>query len=297
MAERRQVQHFNDINECHAAMGFTGRTDLPDFHVYTIAETYPSTREVMPPYTLRFYCLSLHEQAADGQLEVNAYPIIPHNDTLGFQPPGHISAWVRGAQERGYLLYFQPEFLLPFATPLAEVFPFFRATEVNVLSLTPADKGIMTDAFARLILLYGRPHPYRVPLLQHGLMQILFECQSLYERAPRSLLTETPTLVTRFRQAVEGHYLTHQRVQEYADLLGVTAHYLSQAVSTSLGQRAYDVIMARVLVEAKKLLRYTDLPQTEIAIYLGFRNPTHFTRWFKRYTSQTPSAYRQPLPH
>ncbi len=41
MQRRKQVLHFGDINHSHEVMGFTGRTDLHDFHVYTLEETYP----------------------------------------------------------------------------------------------------------------------------------------------------------------------------------------------------------------------------------------------------------------
>jgi AraC family transcriptional regulator, transcriptional activator of pobA len=51
---RKRVLHFDDINSSHEFIGFTGRTDIPGFHVYTIEETYPFTRQVMPPYTFRF---------------------------------------------------------------------------------------------------------------------------------------------------------------------------------------------------------------------------------------------------
>lgn len=62
MQHQRRILHFDDINQSHEAMGFAGRTDLPDFHVYTLEETYPSTRKLMPPYTLRFYCVMLLEE-------------------------------------------------------------------------------------------------------------------------------------------------------------------------------------------------------------------------------------------
>ena len=275
-------------------MGFVGRTDLPDFHVYTIEETYPSTCQVMSPYTLRFYSLTLHEHSEDAQLELNAQRVEDYSDTIAFQPPGHVAAWIRGARERGYILYFQPEFLSESLMPLHEEFPFLRPSQVVVLALTSTEKAILRQHFAQLGATYQRPHPYRIPMLQLGLRMLLFECKAIAERQgiPAAPSNTPVPLIARFRQAIDEHYLTRQRVQDYADLLGVTPNYLSQIVSATLGQRAYDLIMERVVIEAQKLLRYTDLSSATITNYLGFAEPTHFARFFKHRVGLSPSEYR-----
>ncbi|MEL6150667.1 MAG: hypothetical protein AAFR56_13655, partial [Chloroflexota bacterium] len=66
-----QIQTYNDINESHAATGYHGRTDLPGFHIFPMADTYPSTRQVMPPYRFNFYQIVLFEHAPDATLSMN----------------------------------------------------------------------------------------------------------------------------------------------------------------------------------------------------------------------------------
>ena len=56
---------------------------------------------------------------------------------------------------------------------------------------------------------------------------------------------------------------------------------------------AHRLIVERVVLEAKKLLTYTDLNAAEIAHFLGFDEPTHFGRFFRRYVGTTPLAWRQ----
>ncbi len=296
MQRRKQILHFDDINHSHEVMGFTGRTDLPDFHAYTLEETYPSTRKVMPPYTLRFYCIMLLEDNShDAVIELNTERLSGPSNTISFQSPGHVSAWVRGEAQRGFIVYFQPEFLSRHSTSLLEDFPFFRPTEINVLPLTPQEKAALRDHFARLEHTFKSHHPYRVPMLQALLLALLFDCKGLYE-SYRSNQENPPvksTLATHFQQLLEQHYLSRQSVQAYAELLNVTPKHLSQAVSNTLGRRAYDLIVDRLLIEAKKLLRYTDLSVAEVAEYLGFEEPTHFARFFKRKLVLTPLEYRR----
>jgi len=294
---RKELLHFDKINQCHAAMGFSGRTDLPDFHIFTLAETYPSTRQVMPPYTLRFYAIVLLENSHDAILDLNTQRQTGPSELLSFQAPGHVSAWVRGAAQQGFVLYFQPEFLSHHGRPLPEEFPFLRINAVNFVWLTPAEKAALREHFVHLVQTFHRPHPYRVAMLQALLLALLFDCKAVYERAHAGQAqgATTANLATRFQQLLEQHYLTHQSVQAYATLLHVTPNHLSHAVSVTLGRTAGDLIAERLLLEAKKLLHYTDLPVVEIADYLGFAEPTHFSRFFKHQTTLTPLAYRRQL--
>jgi len=296
MQHQRQILHFDDINQSHEAMGFVGRTDLPDFHVYTLEETYPSTRRVMPPYTLRFYCvLLLEEQSHDAIIELNTERIEGPSNTISFQPPGHVSTWIRGEAQHGFIVYFQPEFLSHHARPLLEDFPFFNPIESNVLPLTSQEKDALREYFVHLLHTFKSQHRYRVPILQALLLALLFDCKGLYETycLSQEKTASKPSLAQRFQLALEQHYRTRQSVQAYAELLHVSPNHLSQAVANTFGRGAHDLIADRLLLEARKLLRYTDLTITEIADYLGFEEPTHFGRFFKRNLSLTPLEYRR----
>lgn len=205
-----------------------------------------------------------------------------------------MSAWVRGEAQRGFLLYFQPEFLSHHPIPLLEEFPFFRPAEMNILPLTSKEKATLRDHFLRLEDTFKTPHLYRTPMLQALLLALLFDCKGLHEvhHAYQRQSSLHLSLAAQFLRALEQHYLTLRTVQAYADLLHVTPNHLSQAVSNEVGRKAYDLITERVLLEAKKLLYYTDLSVGEVADYLGFEEPTHFIRFFKRKLALTPLEYR-----
>lgn len=292
---KRKILHFDDINTSHAATGFVGRTDLSEFHVFTLEETYPSTKKVMPPYTFRFYCVTLLENSADATLEVNAERTSGYGNLLSFQSPGHVFAWIRGEAQRGFIVYFQPEFLSHYSTQLQEEFPFFKPTEMNVFAIASEEKAELREQLAKLHQTFYKQHPYRTQMLQALLVAFLYDAKALYERYNLNLEQQgtKSNLTTRFQQLLEQHYLTKQSIKEYAAMLNVSPNHLSQSVSSTLGQKASDLITARVLLEAKKLLRYSELSIAEIADYLGFSEPTHFTRFFKRGVKVKPLEYRQ----
>jgi AraC-like DNA-binding protein len=290
-----RIQVFNDINDSHAATGYTGRTDLPSFHIFTLEDTYPETRTVMPPYTFAFYQVVLLEHSDDAVLNINAEAIAPLSDSVTFASPAHVLAWVRGTAQRGFILYFKDEFLAHYPVPISDEFPYFRLTEINLLRVNGEEKQTLRNHFAQMLTLFHSLHPYRVQMLQALLLVLLFDCKRLYEIQQQTMKQTSPrdALALRFQHFVNQHYLTRKTVQAYADLLAVSPDYLGQTIRATTGKTAHRLIAERILLEAKKLLTYSDLNIAEIAQHLGYDEPTHFGRFFRRYVGTSPRTWRQ----
>ncbi|MBI1276600.1 MAG: helix-turn-helix domain-containing protein [Anaerolineaceae bacterium] len=289
------IQVYNEINEANAATGFDGRTDLPNFFVFTIEDTYPTTRQVMMPYTFNFFQVALLENSSDATLNMNTEIVADLNDSLSFASPEHVLAWIRGEAQRGFIIYFKADFLAQYPIPVQEAFPFFRLTELNVVRVGKSDKAPLKDHFSRLHDMFHSPHPYRVQILQAWLLALLFDGKRLYDEQQQRI-TQAPAksiLTFRFQQFINQHYLTYKTVEAYAKLLNVSADYLRQSVKAATGKTAHSLVQERVLLEAKKLLTYSDLNVAEIADYLGYAEPTHFGRLFRRSYGVSPLAWRQ----
>ena len=56
--------------------------------------------------------------------------------------------------------------------------------------------------------------------------------------------------------------------------------------------RAAAMLDERALLEARRLLLYSNLSVTEIAYSVGFDDPAYFSRFFTRHVGQPPRAYR-----
>ncbi len=289
------IQFYAGINASHAATGFSGRTDLPAFHIFTVEATYPSTRQVMPPYRFGFYQLVLLEQSGDALLTMNTEALTELSDSISFASPQHVLAWVRGAAQCGFILYFKEEFLNPHLHPVEAHFPYFRLNAINFLHVGRDDKQRVRTHFRQLSEAFGGDHPYRVQLLQSLLPALLFECKRLYDAEEQSAQTAdvAESIAFRFQQFVDQHFLTQKTVAAYADLLALSPDYLGQIVKAATGRPPSALIADRVILEAKKLLHHTELSIAEIADYLGYSEPTHFTRFFRRHVECTPLAWRR----
>lgn len=104
------------------------------------------------------------------------------------------------------------------------------------------------------------------------------------------------TTVDRLRDLVETDFRRTRRLADYARALGLTADRLNDHCKRVAGVTAGHLVRQRVVTEAKRQLMFTDQSISEIAYDLGFNDPTHFTRFFRRYTGLTPHAFREGRP-
>ncbi|ENO87967.1 helix-turn-helix domain-containing protein [Thauera linaloolentis] len=99
--------------------------------------------------------------------------------------------------------------------------------------------------------------------------------------------------VERFSSLIEQHFRDWQPVSCYARRLGVSPQQLNASCRREAGLTAQDLIHERLLLEARRLLAYSDLDVTGIGYSLGFRDPAYFSRFFARKQGMAPSAFRR----
>jgi len=92
---------------------------------------------------------------------------------------------------------------------------------------------------------------------------------------------------------VREHHTRERCLTFYADKLCLSPKYLSKAVRAASGKSAHDWINDFVVIEAKNMLRYSDMNIKAIVCELNFPNQTAFYRFFKVNTGLTPSEYRK----
>jgi AraC family transcriptional activator of pobA len=132
-------------------------------------------------------------------------------------------------------------------------------------------------------------------LQRHLLSVILVWIERWYdaERTERRDVGDTGIqLFRRFARVLERDFADHHDAVHYADALAVPPAALSQALNRVTGRSTKELVTDRVMLEAARLLRFTDRTIGEIAYETGFADPLYFSRAFKRHHGHAPSAYR-----
>lgn len=100
-------------------------------------------------------------------------------------------------------------------------------------------------------------------------------------------------LFVRFRRMIEQEFTHLHTVQEYADQLNVAVRTLHKSVNECTGKTPLALINGRIVLEAKRMVRYTNLMIKEIAAELGYEDTSYFVKLFKRETGYLPTDFRE----
>ena len=100
------------------------------------------------------------------------------------------------------------------------------------------------------------------------------------------------TITTRFKSLVNTNILQIQSVKEYAKMLHISANHLNKCIKTTTSQTAQEYIFNLLILEAKILLKNSNLSIAEIAYKMPQNNVSDFSRFFKNKTGLTPKQFR-----
>lgn len=98
-----------------------------------------------------------------------------------------------------------------------------------------------------------------------------------------------------FILALERDFGRHHGVAHYAAVLNVTPRRLTDAARLCVGRMPKGIIEERLILEAKRMLQFTQRSTKEIAYDLGFQDPSYFSKVFKRLAHCSPLEYRRRL--
>jgi|SRR5450432_640179 AraC family transcriptional activator of pobA len=95
-----------------------------------------------------------------------------------------------------------------------------------------------------------------------------------------------------FRELITQNAEIKNNVAHFARLLNTTPQNLNATCRKAVNQSAANVLAEFIISEAKRLLIYTDNTVSEVSFSLSFNDPSHFVKYFKRFTGHTPQAFR-----
>jgi AraC family transcriptional activator of pobA len=142
------------------------------------------------------------------------------------------------------------------------------------------------------------PDARTIDLERHLLSALLLWVERWYE-ATRTQQREADDaelqLYRRFVEVLERDFARHHDAGHYAEELRVPQAALSRALSKVTGRRTKELVTDRRMLEAARLLRFTDRTVGEVAFRAGFTDQLYFSRAFKRYYGEAPMAHRERL--
>jgi len=112
---------------------------------------------------------------------------------------------------------------------------------------------------------------------------------AMIERANGGLSGYKLRLVKEF---IDAHLEDDLGLAEIAAVANLSQFHFARAFRKSTGLTPQHYLMERRIERAKQLLAKDELPIVEISLLTGFKNQSHFTTLFRRFTNSTPKTWR-----
>jgi AraC family transcriptional activator of pobA len=164
----------------------------------------------------------------------------------------------------------------------------------TVIQATIEQAAIIESYLWLLCYESGQADHYSLNKFQHLLATFILKIEEL--RLLQSPLKaydfkKSEFIWDRFNTLLEEKFQTEHSVSYYSRKMGISARKLCEINRLHTGKYVSEVIMERVITEAKRMILVTDLSLKEIAFQLGFDAQSYFTKVFKKHTGITPTKF------
>ena len=229
-------------------------------------------------------------ESARTQFQPPALMVMPAGSVHGFEFEPGTSGYVASisVELQHDLARREPEIGALFAAPATFE---FEPQELRATDLA--------QAFRMLAREFARSSSGHSLALQGWLEVLLANLLRLAQQRPSvadPVVGQQRRLVARFNELIETRYRSSEPLATYASMLNVSESRLRSACLAMTGRSPVQLVHARIVLEAKRQLLYTDQPVRKIAYELGFEDAAYFTRFFSRQARFSPRAFRARGP-
>jgi AraC family transcriptional regulator, transcriptional activator of pobA len=273
--------------------------EVGHFNVFDAEKLFnKSTGERIMPYVRRaYYKISWLRgkstaEYADKRIEIKenallfATPKIPYN----WEPAD--------ANQTGMFCIFTPDFL---SQGKLDELPIFQPGQFPVFQLPSAEVSEVEYIFKKMQRELDSDYQFKFDLLRNMVLELIHYGQKLQPLTSMSAVQNASDRISSiFMELLERQFpiesarqtLGLRTAKDYADRLAIHVNHLNKVLKEVTGCTTTEIIGARVMQEAKILLKQTHWTVSEIAYALGYDDLAHFSRYFKKHTSLPPIAFR-----
>lgn len=291
---------------CHS-IGMRQRSPVPAFYLYgepqrSVAEGFvhveslddrsrPSEWTIRPHLHRDLHHVILIAEGG-GSMTAEAETVAFDAPALLLVPAGIVHGFTWHSESRGWVCTIADAYLAQLATRDNALETLFR--EPQALALDTAGGEAVAAALGEVQQELNWSAPGQRAAVEAALLSILV--RSLRQARPAggtgSGSRREAEIVARLRARIEARFRLREPVAVHARVLGVSVTALRLACSRVAGSSPAAMLDARALLEARRLLLYSQLSVSEIADAVGFEDPAYFSRFFARHVGISPRGFR-----
>jgi AraC family transcriptional regulator, transcriptional activator of pobA len=193
---------------------------------------------------------------------------------------------------KGFFLHFDEKIFnfLP-KNFLNEHYFFFQMQANPVLTISTETCKNIDVILSRLLFLYEDQQETNMNLIASYLLALFEEIKKDLPLIQKKTKNAFSQVTEQYKNALATHIYQKQNITDYAEILNISPNYLNKCIKNSINKTAQDLLNEMLILEAKTLLKFSNLQIAEIAVKLCDQTPSNFARFFKKQTGITPKEY------
>jgi AraC-like DNA-binding protein len=202
----------------------------------------------------------------------------------------------RSANFSALITFLSRRFIENLELNMKDVIPVFLYLRENqVVHLNNEELALLTSYYYTIKRAVQQVHnPHRLEMVRLLAQAFFYGLNAFEQLQPENAVPKNKKdeLFSSFYRLVLQHYRASRELNFYADKLCMTPNYLSAVIKETTGKSAFEWINDYVILEAKSLLKSTNMTVQQISDELNFANQSFFGKYFKRLVGVSPKGYR-----
>jgi AraC-like DNA-binding protein len=240
--------------------------------------------------------LWVDEGSSRQSIDFRSYKL--HPKSLFFISPGQVHEFEEWDDLRGGTIMFTEDFFLHNQQNKNKLFEltFLDNVYFNPLLLLDCQDYASFRHYIDLLITEKHSAGSMKEILQALLHILLLQVQRSIKPVDHQTTSKRNIqLFKQFKNILESNFTQSLSTSDYATKLNITSHHLNRIVKEITGETAGAVIKSRSMLEAKRLLSFTDLSVSQISSQLSYYDSSYFSKLFKSSTGRTPVEFKMEM--
>ena len=249
---------------------------------------------ILAPHRHDFYVgMIFTKGSGTHQIEFNNYNIKPGQ--VFMIAPGEVHDWKLSKNIDGYIFFHTKEFFdLNFTYEKADNYPFYCCLRNNPLILLKnKSRRKINEMFSEIVDEYKHNELLKFQKIS-SLLNVLYIALSRIYLPDKILQSKNLNYLARLKQLdqlIDKHFKEYKYPKDFALLMHISEKHLNRICKTCLNKTTSQLIIERVLLEAKRRLAFAKSSISQIAEELGYTHTSYFIQLFKKKTGKTPAEF------
>ncbi len=208
--------------------------------------------------------------------------------------PGQMHHWVLSEDIEGFIVFYTAEmYNLYFGKKKIDDYPFYFSVQNNPeIVLEEPEMETVLSYFENLVVEMQSEQLWKQDKIMNILDSIHIELARKYNEIYVHETHSYNVKIKNLEQLLEKKYKQHKSAAFYASELNISLKHLNRICNEILKKTTTEVIVDRIILEAKRMLLDKNWTVNEIAFELGYEDYSYFSRLFKKNSGMSPSEFR-----